>query len=183
MVQIFISHSRKDEAIRTFFDTVFAGTNAKAVRLEFEDYDVIPSQYIKDQVFLSDAVFVLLGANLPSSEYTESWVAFEVGLATAMNKDIWVFEPFSESVLFPVPYLDHYVLYNLDDNDSRRFITSIVNEYEKWPIFRNLRQGIEEVTCAYDNCRSHYLLHSEAETFSCPTCRRPLSKMKPNSLP
>lgn len=150
----------------------------KAIRLEFEDYNFTPSLYIKQQVHLSDALFVLLGSNVQFSEYTENWIAFEVGLAAGLGgKDIWVFEPSNVNVRFPVPFLHHYVLYNLNDDHSRRYISHIVKAYETIPLFRSLPHGVQDVTCGYDDCRQIFRLHTRVQQFNCPTCRRVLVKV------
>jgi hypothetical protein len=61
MPSIFVSHSRHDEDIRTFFDKAFAGAAVKAIRLEFEEFAVSPSIYVMEQVRLADAVFHSFG--------------------------------------------------------------------------------------------------------------------------
>jgi hypothetical protein len=113
-----------------------------------------------------------LGPNTAFTEYTRNWIAFEVGLAAAHDsKNIWVFEPSNENVQFPIPYLHHYVLYDLDDNASRRYIESIVKEYEKRRRFRSFPQGEMDVKCPNDDCQAIFRLHTKVDEFNCPTCR------------
>lgn len=174
MAQIFISHSRRDESIRAFFDSVFAGSKVRAVRLEFEQFDTTPSAYIMNQIFLSDALFVLLGPNVEFSRYTENWIGFEIGYAATSIKDIWVFEPFGSAIQFPVPLLHHYLLYELEDTKHSQYISDIVRAYETIPLFRRLPQGYMDVICPYDTCRSSFRFHSIVDRFNCPTCRQPI---------
>ena len=176
MPQIFISHSRYDEDIRKYFDEIFAGTTVKAVRLEFERYEVPPSKFTREQIRASDAVFVLLGPNITRSPFTQIWVAFETGCAAGYGypKDIWVFEPIQYSpIQFPVPFLHHYMLYDPNSREHREYITSIVKAYEAWiPLFRSIPSGWRQVTCPYDDCGMSYIFHTISEEIYCPTCRR-----------
>ena len=104
MNQVFVSHSKRDVTIRQFFDSIFADTKVAAVRMEFEELHSTPSVDIRNRIMQSDALFVLLGQNLTFSQYTENWVGFEVGIATALNKPIWVMERFGDKVQFPFHY-------------------------------------------------------------------------------
>ena len=74
MNQIFISHNRRDKDIRQYFDTIFAITNVKSVRMEFEELQTTPSMDIIDMIMQSNAIFVLLAPNLTFSKYTKNWV-------------------------------------------------------------------------------------------------------------
>ena len=177
MAQIFVSHSRKDGNIRDFFDRAFAGSSVKAVRVEFEEAPEPASQYIAQQIKFSDAIFVLLGPNIVGSSYTQNWVAFEIGLAAAYEyaKHIWVFEPKQyEGLDFPVPFLHHFVVYDLYSEEDFRYIQDIVRAYEPiLPIFRNIPRGYD-ITCPYEDCQSSYILHAKTQRFYCPVCRRPV---------
>ncbi len=121
MDQVFISHSKIDEDIRQYFDTIFA-SNVKAVRMEFEELRTTPWMDIRNCIIQSEAIFVLLGPNLTFSKYTENWIGFEVGAATALNKPIWVMERFGDSVNFPIPYLTDYLLYEPKNDEHTKFI-------------------------------------------------------------
>ncbi len=169
MTQIFISHSKRDTEFVDWFDKVFARLPVRAVRVEFEGYSVAPAKYIKEQLFLSVALFVLMGPNVESSPYTENWVAFEVGLAAAWKKDIWVFEPHDSTIQFPIPFLNRYVSLGFDDDFT--LILEIVRQYSLLPIQRRFTQRFP-VTCPYDNCKSEFRLHRKVSAFRCPSCRQ-----------
>jgi len=85
---IFISHSRMDRPIVQDFENIFARTNLRAHLLEFEAYRVPPWADICAKVTASAAVFVLLGPGVKGSAYTQNWVAWETGLACALNKPV-----------------------------------------------------------------------------------------------
>jgi len=88
-IQIFVSHSQYDKDIRSSFDTVFARTGVKSVCMEFERINQLPAwEPIRNEIKVSETVFLLLGPNIRSSIHTQNWVAFEVGLACAYGKDV-----------------------------------------------------------------------------------------------
>ena len=172
MSQVFISHSKRDEDIRSFFDSISAGRTIRSVRVEFDEYRPPAVEYINQEILASEAIFVLLGPNVTFNEYTINWIAYEVGVASALGKEIWVFEPFNSNISYPIPMLHHYVLYDLNNELSRSYINGIVAEFEKWPLFRRFPSGVSPVECPYENCKITFVLHSRAPSFKCPACRQ-----------
>ena len=184
ITQIFVSHSQYDKDIRASFATVFACAGVKSVYMEFERS--IPAaawRRIREQLNASEAVFLLLGQNIKNSIYTQNWIAFEVGLACAYGKDVWVFEQDGAFIEFPIPYLTDYMLYNLEDRSHFDYVRGILEGYRN-PI-RVLPLGVDErvkrnmprgigVQCAHKNCGSYYFLHNNllSWTFRCPSCRQ-----------
>jgi hypothetical protein len=181
MAQIFVSHSQYDKEIRASFDTVFARTGVKSVCMEFEQIYPPAWQRIKDEKIASEAIFLLLGPNIRSSIHTQNWIAFEVGLACAFRKEVWVFEQAGSYIEFPIPYLTDYMIYNLEDSNHFDYVRGIAEGYGK-PIYifplgvdhrtkRNIPIGIL-VKCPYENCKSSYSLHTNVKSFNCPSCRQ-----------
>ena len=177
MAQIFISHSKKDEDIRTYFDSIFAGTKVRAVRMEFEDLRDRPSRQIWSEIQKSDALFVLLGPNLSFSNFTENWIGFEVGIATALEKSIWVMERLGDAINFPIPYLTDYLIYDPNNKTHTKYIKHTINQFTFIPILRNFGQGIG-ITCPYESCKSKYSLRTQIDSFLCPTCRQEVTFKK-----
>jgi len=135
MAQIFISHSGKDKDLRDFFSNTFAGTKVKAIFEEFEKIftSKVTSGQIKEDIKNSKAVFVILSQNVQNTPHTRDWVGWETGVAEgiAKNKDIWVFEPYSQvgRISIVTPYLRHYVIF--DTNDTWiGYIRRIVESYD-----------------------------------------------------
>ncbi len=112
MADIFISHSKKDAETIGAFANVFARTTIRAILAEFEAYAIPPWLQIKNYVRRSSAVFLLLSPHLTGTPYMQNWVAYEVGLACALNKPVWVYEAVNTAAMFPVPYLTDYVFYD-----------------------------------------------------------------------
>lgn len=200
MVKIFISHSRHDKDILDCFDRLFAGTNVKAIRVEFEEINNTPAEDIKRWIEESSSIFVLLGSNIINRNQTKSWISWETGLATSMKKPIWVFEQFDNPIDFPVPHVDHYILYNLGDKQHHNYIKSLIEEHEKNPelaaavlgaliggsigsgpgaliggllgLLSKQNYKLPLTMCPYSDCRSAFYLHSKTNQFNCPICRR-----------
>ena len=64
MPKVFVSHSRRDSKLRQYLDSSFASSNVQAIRVEFEDYEITPCEFIRRSVEASESVFLLLGANV-----------------------------------------------------------------------------------------------------------------------
>lgn len=182
MTQIFVSHSQYDTEIRASFDTVFARTGIKSVCMEFEQIYPPAWEKIKNQIRTSDTIFLLLGPNVRSSIHTQNWIAFEVGLACAFGKEVWVFEEDGSYIEFPIPYLTDYMIYNLKDKTHFNYVRDIIEGYGK-PLYilslddHRTQRGIPKgtsITCGYDNCGANYLLHTKVSSFYCPSCRQQL---------
>jgi hypothetical protein len=178
MARIFLSHSKGDEDIVKFFLQAggLAGVEIKA--MEFESVPSPPWKYIRDQIALSRALFVLLGPNVVDKGiHTQNWISFEIGIACetarSLITDIWVFEPFNSHIKFPIPFLNHYVLYDLNQRNHLDYIRKIMEGYKTvLPIMRKISQGVADITCPYDTCGVTFRLHSEVKQFECPACRK-----------
>lgn len=199
MTTIFISHSKNDIDILNAFDKLFAGTTVKAIRAEYEEMQNTPAMQIMAWIEESSSVFVLLGPNIANTEQTKYWVGWETGFASK-KKSIWVFEPFDSQFDIPVPYLNHYILYNPNDKQHLNYIKNLIEKHDKNPelaaaalgalIGAELGSGpgaviggligllaaqnnkLPLITCPYPNCRASFYLHSNANQFKCPTCRK-----------
>ncbi|MFX1452897.1 MAG: hypothetical protein ACFFCM_18815 [Promethearchaeota archaeon] len=137
MTSIFISHSKKDAEIRSFFEGIFATTHIKAFFKEIEGFSSKePSEEIKRNIQNSNAVFVLLGEKVQKLRHTNDWVAWESGVAKGLNKDIWVFEPSSllGKIKVVISHVSHYVLYEPDEF-YQDYIRKIINSYKE---FKNI---------------------------------------------
>ena len=178
--QIFVSHSRYDKEIRKNFSELFALANIKPSYMEFERS---PPNWrkIRDQIKNSEAVFLLLGPNIKRNYYTENWVAFEVGLACAFEKEVWVFEPVNLELDFPVPYVTDYMEYNLDIPEIFDYVKEVMAEYKSVvPFFplgqeRRDRRRIPKgmlVNCPNPECRATFHLHIDLPIIKCPSCRQ-----------
>lgn len=131
MAQIFVSHSKRDENLVNFFSKAFAPTKVRAIFEEFERILTgdITSNKVKQDIENSNAAFVILSKNVKDIPYTRDWIVWEAGIAK--NKDIWVFEPFSQfgSISVVIPCVRHYVLFD-ENNDWLGYIRNIIESYD-----------------------------------------------------
>lgn len=180
MAQIFVSHSSRDGRLRPWFDTIFAGANLNAVRFEFEDRSDYPIEQIRFLIRNSDALFVLLTQEIFSSGtlHTGNWLSAEVGMAGGLNKPVWLFETMEDPVLFPMPFIDHYVRLPFEDQSRsdrmfsavRKIVRSYASEDEQ-----NLRHQFwldaGHISCSEPNCRARFQIYQSNHQFErCPVC-------------
>ena len=171
MVRIFLSHSKADKEILDFFLKVFGLAGVQAISVEFEYFPPPPWQFIKRQMFLSNALFLLLGPNvIDRGIYTQNWISFEIGLACQLKKAIWVFEQIDIPVRFPVPYLNHYVLYDPKNREHLDYIRGVIEIYKQAPFLRKI-PFYARINCPNNGCKISFSLHTEMKEFECPSCR------------
>ena len=144
MVQIFISHSAKDEQGISFFAKVFSTTNVKAIFEEYEKLTGLPinSKKIQEDINKSECIFILLDENIEQNKHTRDWVSWECGYGSQNNKDVWVFEKQKdyEKITLVTPSLKHYVRYNPDDNWFH-YIQTIIKSYDNSNVNKNTLLG------------------------------------------
>lgn len=178
--QIFISHSKKDTNIRNSFETIFKQTEVKAIFWEHEPKFKPDYRAIKDEILDSKAVFLLLGSNINGTNYTKNWIAFEVGVACALKKKVWVFEQIGTKIEFPLPYLTDYMMYNLAESGHYNYVKSVIEAYgnNTSNSFSEPKEDERElVRCPH--CGFAYILHLNFGHRYCPSCREPNWKQSP----
>ena len=180
MPQIFVSHSSRDEKLRPWFDTIFAGANLNAVRFEFEDKSDYPIEQIRFLIRNSDALFVLLTQEIFSSGtlHTGNWLSAEVGMAGGLNKPVWLFETMEEPISFPMPFIDHYLRLPFDDSERSDAmfgaVRNIVRSYATEDA-QNLKGSIwldaGHLVCLEPKCRARFQIYQSNGHFDrCPVC-------------
>lgn len=139
MVQIFVSHTKKDKKFCDDFDRVCAREEVGAYRSEYEPIISPAWQSIKNAMDSSVAMFVLIGKELVESQesgdsdwrYTQNWIAYEIGLACQKGIDVWAV---CDEVLinFPMPYINNYSNVSLERRDAFDYMRAILREgYKK----------------------------------------------------
>lgn len=112
MAKVFISHSRKDTEIVKDVSYHMKQVQVEPLVAEFESVERPPYRTIDRMIEQSDALFFFLTPNVADSPHTRSWVDYEVSAAHALNKPVYVFEQLNRQVIFPIPFLTHYFLYD-----------------------------------------------------------------------
>lgn len=184
MTRIFVSHSKYDSDIVHFFTAAFA-TSKKGVKADFTEFEDLGERYAGREIAQritnpeTQAIFVLLGPGVRGALHTENWVTFEVGVASGVRKHVWVFEPLVDNVDFPVPYLDHYVQYQVGSKDYLHFVREMIDAYDLFPLLWNsiiLKRKPESVRCG--KCHAEFFMHTPIGQFPCPCCRIQLISSK-----
>lgn len=134
MINIFISHSKKDAELVRIIDLNLRAVGITPLFMEFTPESEPPYAKIEENVKNSDAVFLFLTQNVLSSIYTQNWISFEVGLAKNTNKPLFLVEDGNNTVHFPVPYVSSYILYEPQKIEDWKTIQQIL---------LNLKQIIE----------------------------------------
>jgi hypothetical protein len=170
---VFISHSKLDHR-KHFFTSAFATAGIKA---EFEEFEPVesredpPWKRIKNHIWRSKATFVVLSEPLenPSYRHTMNWIDFEVGLSSAWDKPVWIFEPIESPINFAVPYATHHVCYEYQSDDDIKWLVSILKE-------GNLKFTLNGRYFTCSNCGLTFTqLNEDKNEFPCPSCRKILS--------
>jgi hypothetical protein len=175
MGKIFISHSQADTEMRDYFLKIcgLAGVEGKAI--EFERFSPPPWRFIKNEMTSSDALFLLIGPNvIDRGVFTQNWISFEIGLACQLGKQVWVFEQRGAPVHFPVPYLNHYMLYDPASRDNLDYIREIIEAYKIRTVRGSFPMPYAQVDCPNAACGISFDLHTAIEEFYCPACRQPI---------
>lgn len=202
MAIVFISHSRRDGEMIKNVKTLLENIGHKTIIEEFiPEEKKLPAPYeeIRSKIQDSDLVFLFLTDNVVSTEYTKNWVLFEVGLASASRKRLYVFERQGEPILYPIPYLTDYNLFSPHNVEDILELQRIVKETTEGgkdliaagvgaavgtvlgPIgtvggailgylFGPKPKPVRKVRC--DNCNISFNYYSEdIPKFKCPACR------------
>ena len=184
--QVFVSHTKKDKKFCDDFDRVCARIpGIGAFRSEFESIELPDWKTIRDAMRESCAMFLLIGHELVASQaspdeqerenwkYTQNWIAYEIGLASQLEIDVWVLCDGDVDINFPVPYFNNYALYGISSQHNFNFMRRILEVYAKGGAFPAASPG--RVTCGA--CKMKYNLWGKlrsGERFRCPHCLRNL---------
>lgn len=134
-MDVFISHSKKDGELVGVIDHNFKTVDITPLFMEFTPESKPPYTKIEENLNLSAAIFLFLTQNIKSSDYTQNWISFEVGLAKKSNKPLFVIEDANNKVHFPVPYLTDYILYEQ---------TKIEDWQKIHNVLRKLKENVEK---------------------------------------
>jgi hypothetical protein len=116
--QIFLSHTKHDKSLCDQIDMIAPRAGVKLFRSEYESIPTPPWQMILKEINNSKAVFVLVGKQLAflqraggrNWDYTQNWMAFEIGVAAAAGKDVWAIVENGAEYNFPIPYVNHFMV-------------------------------------------------------------------------
>jgi len=184
VVQIFVSHTKKDEDFCDQFDKVIARIGIKAFRSEFENIVPPPYKTIMNAMNNSVALFLMVGKELVNNqekggiewEYTQNWIAYEIGLACKKGVDVWAICD-DVTINFPMPYVNNYCTLSLRNKKVFDYMRYVLNEYvqgRSFPTPYILPSGRNLFfRCPHSDCQMEFNLHvdfKKGEKMNCPHC-------------
>jgi len=185
-IQVFVSHTQKDEDFCNKFDIVCARVGVKAFRSELENIFAPPYKTIKNAMNNSIALFFLVGKQLAENqkmggiewEYTQNWIAYEIGLACQLGIDVWAI--CDDVVLnFPMPYINNYSTISLHREDAFYYMKTVLLEYVQGRTFPFPYVTSDGVSlgwiCGFPDCKMEFNYHVrylKGTTIVCPHCLR-----------
>ena len=186
-VKVFVSHTQKDIEFCAIFDSACARVGIDAFRSEFEEIELPAWQTIRNEIRKSRALFLLVGKELvkaqsyheSSWEYTQNWIAFEIGVACDRGIDVWVICD-DESINFPVPYLNNYLTVSLRHRDAFNYLVENLGKYARG-IKTNFPAPETVIECVYNDCKAIFNFPVRAKAgdkITCPQCLQEIEFLK-----
>lgn len=180
--RVFVSHTQHDEKFCDLFDRACARAGMKSFRSEFETIKSPPWKDIIYSMKESCAMFLLVGKNLikqqevhaPEWEYTQNWIAYEVGLACERGIDVWVVCD-DVKINFPVPYFNNYHIFGLEKKNLA-FMRWVLESYDRGKSFPFPYEG-RATACPRIDCQIEFNLHDSIKPKTevvCPHCLKPM---------
>jgi hypothetical protein len=166
-----------------FFLQMFNDTGVKPVLMEYEKWsrNNKPNWFwIKNEIQKSAALFLVLTKNIVKKEYTQNWVAFEVGVASNCNPSVPVFVFKEQNIDFPVPYVNHYFDQSLSNTqrlysgDFSLMLLNVLFHGIKESFIKGVITGSfdlpDEGTTKCSKCLLSFHYWGYEEEFNCPCC-------------
>lgn len=203
MDTIFVTHSRHDAPILEHIVGLIRSVNVEPILYLYDPMNTTTAwEEIRNDIRRSRALFVVLSNNLSSSPHTQNWVGWEVGVACAFNRRVWVFEELHHTVSFPIPYFTDYVPYDLYDPRLRELISAVAAGYKLEPQFGSIvglgalggllfnvpglvvgavigsivgqprQEPYINLMCYHLDCKTQFKMYVWLNSFECPACRR-----------
>ena len=135
MPKVFISHSKRERKLINEISLALDNIGVSPIIEEFidpEQKQPIPWKEILHNVNLSNAVYLFLTDEVVGTEYTKNWVIFEDGLASALGKQLFLFEREGVPLEYPVPYLTDYMIFEKETTGDILTIQKISKHLKKY---------------------------------------------------
>ena len=182
-VKVFESHTKLDSGFCDVFDRACARVGIDAFRSEYESIEPPAWKTIRNELRQSKALFLLVGESLVDAqkthgldwEYTQNWIAYEIGIASQLGIDVWVLCD-GIRINFVVPYLNNYIPYSIREPNNFKVFVGILEGYASGEEYK--LDKMVEVTCPYSDCSISYNLRAivpKDEEITCPCCLRPIT--------
>jgi hypothetical protein len=183
-VQIFESISRQDKETNKRFDTVASKEAVTVYKAEYEALKAPTWQTIKDALQNSKALFFIVGPKLVEAKtkggnewsLIRGWISYEVGIALALNLDVWVICDNNVAINFPIPYINNYSLGI--ETKPNGYEAKVLRSYGEGAKFDFGYSKNRRYYCPNKVCGAQFNLHNvlqKDESIVCPMCLRVLT--------
>lgn len=129
MAQVFISHSKKDQELIDNVAQMLKNVDEVPIVMEYmpkKARDRPNWSLIRKHVADSEYLMLFKTDNALVTDFTKSWIIYEVGLAAAYEKRLFVFERKGPPIKFPIPYVTDYMIFDPNRVKDFLMIQSIV---------------------------------------------------------
>ncbi len=185
LAPFFISHSGKDKEVVAGVLEAFDFYNKTQKFPHNKRHYIIMSEevlsaskdpqwlQIKNQIETSAALILIISEGVTKKEYTQNWVAFEVGIAAGCSPPKPVIAVQGHAVRIPIPYVTHYFSY------SNTLPPSGFKESVSWKaqfnmlcysLFANTFYKPEHPMVHCPMCNTEYHYHGPEHIIKCPCC-------------
>lgn len=133
--KVFISHSKREKKLIEDIKSALDNIKITSIIEEFIDEDKklpIPWKEIYKNVNSSKAVYLFLTDEVVRTQHTKNWVIFEDGIASALGKQLFLFERDGIPIDYPVPYVTDYMIFDEDKTKDILSIQKISKELKKY---------------------------------------------------
>ncbi len=170
--QAFVSHSRKDQAIKQKLAKACCDVGVAPYMYEFSpEYNssASPADDLSIEIERSKVLFVLLGEAISSVFWTQAWIGFEVGIFKALKDPqrnleyAFVFQDIRQDIEVCVPTLDILYLFDFNSDTGWDQCRGLVEVIEMGPSSgkfhkeaNRFRTATLKANVKCDNCKSEY---------------------------
>jgi hypothetical protein len=178
--QIFLAYSKKDKEALKRFETAVAKEPVTLFKQEFEAPKAAPAwQTVWNGLAASKALILLVGPKLVEAKtkgrdewaLIEKWLGYELGLAVALNLDVWVICDNGVGINFSVPYLNNYSLGI--ETKPNGYEAKVLRSYAEGAKFDFGYSKPRRFFCPNKQCGAQFNLHNvlqKDEAIVCPSC-------------
>jgi hypothetical protein len=178
-VQIFESVSKHDKDTAKRFDSIAQKEKITVYKAEYETLKTPAWQTVKEALQNSKALFFVVGPKLVEAktkgdkEWSQinGWIGYEVGLAIALNLDVWVICDNNVAINFPIPYVNNYSLGI--ETKPNGYEVKVLRSYAVGAKFEFGYSKSRRFYCPNKACGGQFNLHNvlqKNDSVVCPMC-------------
>jgi len=182
--QIFLSLSKQDKETSKRFAAVASREAVTIYKAEYETLKNPIWQTVKDALQNSKALIFLVGPKIVEAKtkggkewgQIQGWIGYQVGIAIALNIDVWAISDNNVEINFSIPYINNCSLGI--ETKPNGYEAKVLRSYAEGATFEFGYSKSRRHYCPNKSCGGQYNLHNvlqKGESIVCPMCLRVLS--------